>query len=271
MKGMSIIELDKKLIIAKLADKIKYSKNNNKIVSTEFLNIYKREILQKELNRVKEKNYLFFGGFEEAEYKVLIIYPDKFRDEFMNYQTSIVAQKAINNIIKCIRIKLPKELLNTYEHRDYLSAVMKFGLVRERIGDIIVHEDGAYILVLKENAEYLKNSLKELIRFRKSEIVIIDINEIQVKPIEFEDINILVNSSRLDNYISEIAKISRSKTDELLENEKIYLNSKLEKRASKEIKEGDIIVIRGRGKFLINHFYGINKKGKQIVQIKKYV
>ena len=266
---MITIELDEKLIIAKLHDKIKYSKSNNKVVSTEFLNIHKREILQRELNRLREKNYLFFGGFEDSEYKVLIIYPDKFKEEFTEYKTSTIAQKSINSIIRAIRIKLPKELFGKYEHRDYLSAVMKFGLVRERIGDIIVHQDGAYILVLRENAEYLKNSLKELIRFRKSEIDIIDMSEIELKTAEFEDITILINSNRLDNFVSEIAKISRSKTDELLDNEKVYLNSKLETKASKEIKEGDIIVIRGKGKFRINKFQGVNKKGKQIIEIKK--
>ena len=271
MKGMRVIELDEKLIIAKLLDKIEYSKKNNKIVNTEFLNIHKREIIQRELNRNKEKNYIFFGGFEDSEYKILIIYPDKFKEEFRNYSNSLIAQKSIKEIIKAIKIKLPKELINTYEHRDYLSAVMKFGLIRERIGDIIVHEDGAYILVLKENAEYLKNSLKELIRFRKSEIEVIDINEIKLKPLEFEEISILISSNRLDNFVSEIAKISRSNTEELLKAEKIFLNSKVETKPSKEIKEGDIIVIRGKGKYIVNVFDGVNKKGKNIVQIKKYI
>ncbi len=43
---MSHIKLDEKLMIAKLTDKIKSCKTNNKIVNTEFLNIYKRELLQ---------------------------------------------------------------------------------------------------------------------------------------------------------------------------------------------------------------------------------
>ena len=103
------------------------------------------------------------------------------------------------------------------------------------------------------------------------EIDIIDIGEIKIRTAEFEDITILINSNRLDNFISEIAKISRSKTDELLDNEKVYLNSKLETKPSKEIREGDIIVIRGKGKFKINKFQGLNKKGKQIIEIKKYV
>lgn len=270
---MSNIKLDEKLMIAKLTDKIKICKTNNKIVNTEFLNIYKRELLQKELNRLKEKNYLFFGGFEDSEYKILIIYPEKFKEEFSLYTNncnSQIAENAINNIIKAIRIKLPKELIGKYEHRDYLSAVMKFGLIRERMGDIIVHEDGAYIIVLKENAEYLKNSLKELIRFRKAEIEIIDINKIELKPIEFRKIKISITSNRLDNFVSEICKISRNQTDELLKNERVYINSKVETKSSKEVKLGDILVIRGRGKFKVGENLGTNKKGKIVVSILKY-
>lgn len=270
---MSNIKLDEKLMIAKLTDKIKICKTNNKIVNTEFLNIYKRELLQKELNKLKEKNYLFFGGFEDSEYKILIIYPEKFKEEFNLYTNncnSQIAENAINNIIKAIRIKLPKELIGKYEHRDYLSAVMKFGLIRERMGDIIVHEDGAYIIVLKENAEYLKNSLKELIRFRKAAIEIIDINKIELKPIEFKEIKISISSNRLDNFVSEICKISRNQTDELLKNERVYINSKVETKSSKEVKLGDILVIRGRGKFKVGENLGTNKRGKIVVSILKY-
>ncbi len=271
---IEINNLDEKLIIARLCDKIKISKTNNKIVNTEFLNTYKRLLIQKELNRLKEKNYIFFGGFEEAEYKTLIIYPEKFKEEFklyLNGQDSNIVKNAINNIIKAIRIKLPKELIGKYEHKDYLSAVMKFGIVRDHIGDIIVHKDGAYIIVLNENAEYLKNSLKELIRFRKSEIDVIHIEDIVLKPIEFEEIKISISSNRLDNFVSGISRISRSQAEELLKNEKVTLNSRIETKCSKEIKEQDILVIRGRGKFRVSEFIGSNKKGKLVLTIHKYI
>ena len=266
--------LEDKLVLAKLTDKIEISKTNNKIVNTEFLNTYKIELIQKELNRIREKNYMFFGGFDEADYKILIIYPEKFKEEFkiyINSEKSQIAEKAVNNIIKAIRIKLPKELMGKYEHRDYLSAIMKLGLVRERIGNIIVHDNGAYIIVLKENAEYLKNSLKELIRFRKAEIEVIDINEIELTPMKFEEFKISISSNRLDNFVAEISKISRSKAEELLKNERISINSKVETKSSKEIKKGDILVIRGKGKFKIGEFLGINKKGKLLVEILKYI
>ena len=148
------IELEDKLLIAKVNDKINMCKEKNKIINTEFLSKYKVELIQKELNRLKEKNYLFYGGYEEADYKVLILYPDKLKNSFEELKNGIkeeygltIAEKSINNIIKIIRITLPKELIGTYEHRDYLSAVMKFGLTRARIGDIIARNEGADIIV----------------------------------------------------------------------------------------------------------------------------
>lgn len=274
---MSNINIDEKLVVARLLDKIKICKISNKVVSTDFLNVYKREIIKRELNRLKQNNYLFFGGFEQSEYKVLILYPEKFKDSFEIFKNNPelkdnkVVLNSINSIIKAIRIKLPKELQNKYEHRDYLSAVMKFGLVRERMGDILVHDDGAYIIVLSENAEYLRDSLKDLIRFKKSQIDVIDIDEIKLRPVQYEEIKISISSSRLDVFVSEICKLSRSSTDELLKNEKVQVNSKIEIKPSKEIKIGDILVIRGKGKYLVSNFEYINRKGKQIVIIKKYV
>ncbi len=164
MKGEE--NLEEKLLIAKLTDRIKECKRKNKIVNTEFLNMHQKNIVQKELYRLKEKDYMFFGGYEDAHSEVLVIYPQKLDKE--------IVQANMKSIMKVINIKLPKELVGKYEHKNYLSAVMLQGLGRERIGDIIVHSDEAYIIVLKENAEYLKNSLQDLTRFKKSQINIID-------------------------------------------------------------------------------------------------
>ena len=254
--------IDDKLIIAKLMDKIKICKMRNKIVSTEFLTIYNREIIQKELNKIKFKNYLFFGGYEEAEGRILIIYPEKLNEE--------IIKNNLNNIIKAIKIELPKELVGKYNHRDYLGTVMQSGLKRDRIGDIIVYEDKAYIFVWNENAQYSKETIKQFVRFNKAKIEVINYEDVEIKEPEFEEIQISISSFRLDNFISEIARISRNKAEELLQNEKIFVNTKLEKKATKLIKENDILAIRGIGKFIISEFIGSNRKGKNVVIVKKY-
>ena len=251
-----------KLIIAKLNDKIRFCKTKNKLVNTEFLNMHQEMIMQEELQRQKEKNYIITGGYEGAESKLFILYPEKLTQE--------IAQNYINEIIKAIKIVLPNEQIGKYEHRDYLGTIMQFGLERERIGDIIVHKEKAYILVLSENAEYIKTSLQDTKKFKKSKIDIIGLNEIEIKQPEFEAFKITVNSLRLDNFVSEISKISRSETAKLIQSELVSVNGRIETKPAKIIEERDILIIRGKGKFIVNELLNINKKGKQIVEIKKY-
>ena len=227
------MEIEDKLIIAKLMDKINLCKTRNKVVNTEFLTIYQRDIIQKELNKNKIKNYIFFGGYDEAEGQLLVLYPEKIGED--------IAKNNLKNILKAIKIVLPKELEGKYNHRDYLGCVMKTGLNRNRIGDILVHENGADIIVLEENAEYIKNFLKELTRFAKADVQVINFNEIEIRQAEFDEIQITCSSWRLDNIVSEIINFSRSKTDELLQTEKIFINSRVELKGSKLLKLNDII------------------------------
>ncbi len=255
--------IDEKIIIAKLMDKIKICKIRNKITNTEFLSLYHREIIQKELNKIKLKNYLFFGGYNEAEAQILIIYPEKLTED--------IIKNNLKDLIKAVKIELPKELVGKYNHRDYLGIVMQAGLKRERIGDIIVYKDKAYIFVLRENAEYIKENLKQFSRFNKANIEILNYENVEIKEPEFEEMRITVSSLRLDNVVSEITRLSRSKTEELLKNEKVFLNSKLEMKTTISVNEKDILAIRGFGKYVIWEFLGNNKKGKNIIIVKKYI
>lgn len=253
---------EEKILLAKLNDKIRLCKTKNKLVNTEFLNMYQENIIRKELERIKAKNYILTGGYSEAESKILIMYPEKITEE--------IAKENITNIIKVIKIQLPNEQKGKYQHRDYLGTIMQFGLERERIGDIIVYEDEAYVIVLSENAQYIKDSLQTTKKFKKSKIEIIDIVEMKVKKPEFEEIKISVNSQRLDNFISEICKISRSETTRLIASELVSINCKIETKQTKTVEIGDVLIIRGKGKFIVSDFLDINRKGKQVVIVKKY-
>lgn len=254
---------EEKLILAKLNDKIRLSKTRNRITNTEFLNMYQENVIKKELERIKLQNYIFTGGFEEAESKVLIIYPEKLTEQ--------MATQNIGEIIKAIKIELPNEQKGIYKHGDYLGTIMQFGIERERIGDIIVYNDRAYIITLNDIAQYIKDSFIITRKFKKSKIEIIDVAQIEVKQKEFEEFKITVNSERLDNFVSEITKLSRNETSKIIEGELVLVNGKIETRQSKILEQGDILIIRRYGKFIVSDFLNINKKGKQVVIIKKYI
>lgn len=245
----------------KISDKIEFCRTRNKIVNTDFLDIADKGDAQKFLNEEKIKNYFFEGGKENSDRSILVLYPEKLTED--------MAKKNISNILAIIRIKLPKEL--KYEHRDYLSGIMKLGVKREKFGDIIVNDCGADIIVLKELAEYLKNNLQELTRFKKSQIEIIDISKLKNIETKFEEFSIIVSSLRLDNFVSELVRCSRARAEEIILEHKVFVNSVLEEKSSKKINVGDIITLRGKGKFIFTDIDRITKNDKLVLIMKKYI
>ena len=114
-------------------------------------------------------------------------------------------------------------------------------------------------------------NLEQLIRFKKAKIAIENIDELLNKETEFEEFKIIISSNRLDNFISELAKCSRTKATEIIEEGRVFINSENEIRLSKKINEKDIITIRGKGKFVFDSIEKETKSGKVVVNIKKYI
>lgn len=252
-----------RLLIAKVLDKIKFSENKNKITNTDFLDMYQKNVVQKLLNSLKYKNYIFYGGCEESERTVVIFYPDKFSKD--------IVEKNYNEIMQIIEIILPNDLKGRYAHRDYLGGLMKLGIKRERIGDIITFHEGANIIVLKETIEFVKNNLASLTRFGKSIIKIKSIEELHKPEIKTETMQIIVSSLRLDNIISELARTSRTKAEEIISTGRVFVNFENITKDSKILKEKDIITIRGKGRFKLIETKGNTKKGRLVLNIEKYV
>lgn len=249
-----------KLLIAKIQDKYNFARTRNKITYTDFLNISEINIAKRFLAENKIKNYIFYGVKKEADRQILIFYSEKFDIEMV--------EKNYDKILEVIKIKLPNNI--KYEHKEFLSGLMKLGIKREKFGDILVTDYGADIVTLAEVSDYLITGLKDLTRFKKSEISIKNIKELEERKVEFEDINIIVSSIRLDNFVSEIVRCSRSIANELIENGRVFINSINELKSSKKLSINDIITIRGKGKFIFCNIEKETRSGKILVNIKKY-
>ena len=273
-----------KLLISKIIDKLKFVNNKNQVQYTDFLDTYEQSIVIKALSLIGENKYVLDGGYDEAERKVLFMYPDKLKDIFLSedlneeYNENINQNSnlkenntVINQNIKVISIILPQDLQGTYHHSEYLGGIMKLGIKREKIGDIIVNEAGADILVLDEMADYLKLHLQDLTRFQKSEILIKEISELTILPVKKEEIVILIPQMRLDVIISEILHMSRSKADEIVSEERVFVNYELKTKNATMLKQGDILTVRGKGKFEIGEVLSQTSKGKLRLQVNKYV
>ena len=252
-----------KLLLAKVLDRLEFSKGKNKIENTDFLNLYEQDLVDKFLKKIKFTNYYFFGGTGEAERKILMIYPEKLTEE--------MARKNHTKMISVIKIKLPIELNDEFDHRRYLGAIMKLGIEREKIGDISVKSRGAEIIVKNEVQEFLVQNLGSLTRFSQAEITVENIENMQEIEAQKMEITEIVASLRLDNIVASLARTSRNKAVEILEQERVFLNFKNETKASKQVKVGDIITIRGKGRFEFKEISGNTRKGRFVIKIDKYI
>lgn len=250
-----------KMLIAKIIDKYNICVTKNKITYTDFLNSTERTIVESIFNEEKIYNYIFFGGNEENDRTILIFYPYK--------MDLTMVKKNYDKILSVIRINLPKSII--YEHRDFLSGIMKLGIRREKFGDIIITDFGADIIVLNEICDTLINDLKLLTRFKKSGITKCSINNVSNKIQEFQNTSIIVSSLRLDNFVAELTNVSRSKAIEIINDGRVYLNYVIEYKSDKKLNEKDIINIRGKGKFVFDSIKRETKNNKLNILIKKYI
>lgn len=253
-----------KLLLARIDDKLKFVSSRKRFANTDFLDLAQKKDIEDYLKQKKINSYIFYGGFEEAERTMLLLLPTD-----VPYDPMQNIDKTYDQIMKIIRIKLPKDLWGSYDHKMYLGALMKLGIERKKIGDILVRPDGADIIVSKDLVDFLKQNLAELTRFSKSEIEDLSIKEINYIAQEKKIININVPSMRLDAIVGELARVSRQDATRFLEEQRVFVDFKEEIRGTRQIKEGNVITIRGKGRFYITKILGTTRSGRYRIEVEK--
>lgn len=252
-----------RMLLGFILDKIRFVETRNKIQSTNFLNLYEISLIEKFLKKINFNNYCLWGGYEFAERKVLIMYPEKYNQDMI--------EKNYEKIMSIIRIELYETEYGKYTHRNYLGGIVKLGVEREKIGDILVNNEGADIIILKESKDFLIHELPMLKRFENSIITEKNIKELNYTEPHIEEITIIVPSLRLDNFVSDLARTSRNKAVEIIKSERVFVNGVLETKTSKQINIKDTITIRGKGRFIVKELSGNTRSGRTIIIIEKYV
>lgn len=251
---------EEKILIAKAMDKYKFVEARNRFQNTDFLNLAEQMTLDKIIEMRRIDNYIYWGGYEDAERKMLVFLPDDFEVDLKNVYDQCMC---------ILRIDLPKEQYGEYEHKTYLGALMKLGLKREKIGDIIVRHDGADIIISREIEKFLKMNISDLTRFHKANIEIVPIDELKYVEPKKEIVKINVSSMRLDCLVAELARCSRNKAMEYIEQERVFVNFKEEIVGARQVQEDSYITIRGKGRFKILKIVGNTRKGRISVEIEK--
>lgn len=232
---------------AKILDKIRQYEKTKETATTCFLD--PAELIEYQSIYDKVPHYLD-GGFDEAERKILVVGKQEKDEE--------------DDFIIIIRVESPQKL----SHRDVLGSVLGTGVKRDVVGDIILNENIADIYVLKDISKYLIQNIERIGR-EKVKVKAIKKKD-AITPIdESKQINVTLASLRVDAAISACYGVSRELSAELIKNAKVKLNYVEIANVSKQIKEGDLISVRGYGRFSVEQIVGETRKSRIRVIIKK--
>lgn len=155
-------------------------------------------------------------------------------------------------------------------HRDYLGALLSLGIKREKIGDINVFDDGAEIYVDRELSDYIIFNINK-IKHTGVKLERIPLDKAREGMQSFREITANVASLRMDAIISEVYNLSRSEASSLIKQGNVKVNYIYNDDQSYNLKDGDIVSVKGFGRFVFSSVVRNTKSQRLVVSIKKYV
>lgn len=241
-----------KLVLSKACDLYTKALNTSKAFFTKFLSPLEFSAIQSRFPKT-ELYIKFFGGYDDAERKVCAFY---LYEDFISYP------------ITALKFK-PKSKNAELSHRDYLGSVLSLGIKREMIGDIVITDGSAIMFCLDEIADYI---IQNLIKIGGTGVIITredNLENINIKR-DFENISSTVSSMRCDSIVSSALNLARGKADELIEKGQVTLNYEIAKTLHQMIKNGDVLSVRGYGKFRVQTDGKLTRKGRIHINLLKY-
>ncbi len=256
---------ERDLLVSRCLDSKKKALDSFMITRTPFLSVEERSLItciEREYNA--DIRTFYFGGFDEAERTVAVFVPAVF---------------GVENIIEYFRendddcpvclLKVSKDKFSSLSHRDYLGSLMGLGIKRETVGDIIISEDCTFIFALKSIGIFICDNLTKVGR-GTVDCEICSLTEFVYEEGDTETVFCSVASLRLDSVVSSAFNLSRTNSSQAIKSGLVYINSQQILKNDYTLKEKDKIVLRGKGKVVLEEIIGESKKGRIHINIKKF-
>lgn len=250
---------EERILLARVLDKMQLAGERGVPAVTPFLSPHERDGVERLIREMGSPRHRFTGGIDQAERCVCAFLPD-WMEEFPSdgEDAPMTALRAVWSGGTALT------------HRDFLGALMGMGITREKVGDILVGQGSCDMIVLKEIAPFLLQSMDSAGRCRLS-LSEVPLSEVQQPPCKVVQRRDTVASLRLDAVMSSGMGISRGKAADLISAGRVTLNWRECTRPDKPVAEGDTISCRGLGKCVLKEVGGESKKGRILIGMERYL
>lgn len=246
---------DELAFVEKVENDIRFVETRYSLLLTPFINPRQIEIYQALANRSGLKCFSS-NQYMTREYARVIIAPDYYILEEKDFEIALLEIKYANKF-------------NQLEHRQILGALLhQMGVKRTVFGDILVEDGRAQVFVDQRLSSHFVSEITKISR------VSVQLNEVDysqsiVSYEERDTKDLILSSLRLDKVLSSVLKLSRSQALKLITTEKVKLNYRVMTKSSVMLSIGDLISVRGFGRFYLTSDLGLTKSGKHKIRIEK--
>lgn len=210
-------------------------------------------------NIVTAENFdggMLWGGYDGAERRMLGIFPDWCEKNPKEFPISVLEFKK----------KYDKEI----SHRNYLGTILSLGIKREKIGDILTNEDGCYVFVSSDIADFVKSNIRK-VSGCGVDILLADADKISIPEKKFELIETVAASLRLDAVVASATRKSRNDAKNMILSGRVCVNHCEMSKTDYILEDGDILSIRGFGRIRLEALGGKTGSNRQHITLKKYI
>lgn len=212
-------------------------------------------IIKQLIGRVDSLSLKFYGGYENAERKRVLIYPDYYEPTYDDFELSV------------LNVNFPKKFAQL-THGRILGSLMSTGIERERVGDIITDNEAWHIVIDSSMVEYIIQQVDKIANVGVY-LEKIDVDQILESSENWETVTIITSSLRLDTLLSKVYNFSRQRAKNSISSKLVKVNFVEVYRNDIEIGENDIVSLRKFGRFWISSIDGVTKKNNYRLTINK--
>ena len=234
------------------------SERTGKMTGTVFLTPAEQMLLRERIHPDRGTRMCFFGGYEDSERRIAVFLPEEDAEEAETVERR-------NELIRAVHFKA---YFGEPGHRDYLGALLASGIVRDRLGDILISGAETTVFCLPGICGHLLTVGRIGRVSVKAEEIPLD--QVCVPKREYKKKSFSVMSMRLDAVAAGLFHLSRTESARLIEAGFLQLNYEECLKTDKPVREGDILSLRGAGKGKITGTGGTSRKGRLFVYAELY-
>ncbi len=246
---------EERVLLGHILDKYDQCRQRNLPTNTAFLSPAEAQGARDLLRAAAiHEGFALLGGYEGAERRMLFFLPDW--------------QEEAEDTVRLLRCSFYE--VDALTHRDFLGSLMGLGLTREKIGDILVTEHSADILVGSSVSDFLLTDWTAAGRIRLR-VTPQDLHCLHIPRQQTKEICDTVPSLRLDCMVAAGFSTSRVKAAQAIAAGRVQVNWTTCQKSDAAVSEGDVLSVRGLGKCRLERVGNVTKKGRVWVTLQRYI